>query len=65
MAIFVYDMINDEICAIFFRQYDKNKNGFMECHEAVELAKDMDGLLMSQVSSYLRHMYIMIYSDII
>ena len=39
---------------IHTRQYDKNRNGFMECHEAVELAKDRMDVLVSQVSSYLR-----------
>ena len=24
-----------------WRQYDKNKNGFLDCHEAVEIAKDI------------------------
>lgn len=39
------------LCQQYFRQYDKNKNGFMECHEAVELAKDLGSTLAVPLGS--------------
>ena len=39
------------LCQQYFRQYDKNQNGFMDCHEAVELAKDLGSTLAVPLGS--------------
>ncbi|CAK9054779.1 unnamed protein product [Durusdinium trenchii] len=39
------------LCQQYFRQYDKNKNGFLDCHEAVEIAKDLGSTLAVPLGS--------------